>query len=158
MKLVSVWTAETVNKKGRPVPDPMSVTHNAAIETAHAADRDRQVSPFAQRVQREADRRCFYDAGRQVVLGDGARWIWNLCSELFPDAIQIVDIYHAKERLWDVAKAVYGDGTELTAQWGETPQGATQSRRYRSGDRGTGRTFGRTSASQRGGRLLSQQH
>ena len=117
MKLVSVWTAQTLDKKGRPVPDPMSVTHNAAIETAHAADRDREVSPFAQRVQREADRRGFYDAELQVVLGDGARWIWNLCSELFPDAVQIVDIYHAKEKLWDVAKAVYGDGTELTAQW-----------------------------------------
>ena len=117
MKLVSVWSADTLDKKGRPVPDPMSVTHNAAIETAHAADRDRQVSPFAQRVQREADRRSFYDAGRQVVIGDGARWIWNTCEELFPDAIQIVDIYHAKEKLWDVAKAVYGDGADLTGQW-----------------------------------------
>ena len=28
---------------------------------------------------------------RQVVLGDGAKWIWNLAGELFPEAVQIVD-------------------------------------------------------------------
>ena len=31
----------------------------------------------------------------QVVLGDGARWIWNLADELFPRATQIVDLFHA---------------------------------------------------------------
>ncbi|MCY4029655.1 MAG: hypothetical protein OXH75_25490 [Acidobacteria bacterium] len=48
-----------------------------------------------------------------MVLGDGAAWIWNLADELFPEAIQIVDLFHAKEHLWDVAKAIYGTGTRL---------------------------------------------
>lgn len=77
--------------------------------------RDTELSAFAQRVAREAGRRGFHDAGRRVILGDGTRWIWRLADELFPDAIQIVDLFHAKERLWEVAGAVYGPGTDLAA-------------------------------------------
>ena len=36
-----------------------------------------------------------------MVLGDGAEWIWNQASLHFPDAIQIVDLYHAREHLWN---------------------------------------------------------
>ena len=50
-------------------------------------------------------------------LGDGAAWIWRLSAEQFPGAIEIVDIYHAKQHLCDVAKAVYGAGTELADAW-----------------------------------------
>ena len=53
----------------------------------------------------------------QVILGDGAPWIWALADECFPDAIQIVDIFHAKSHLWDVAKAIYTPGSDLAAQW-----------------------------------------
>ena len=52
-----------------------------------------------------------------MVLGDGALWIWNLADENFPGAIQIVDLYHAKGHLWDVAKAIYGAGSDLAEQW-----------------------------------------
>ena len=50
-------------------------------------------------------------------MGDGARWIWNLSAEQFPGAIEIVDIYHAKQHLCDVAKAIYGAGTDSAEQW-----------------------------------------
>ena len=55
-----------------------------------------------------------------MVLGDGALWIWNLADEHFPGATQIVDLYHAKGHLWDVAKAIYGAGSDLAAQWAKT--------------------------------------
>ena len=80
---------------------------------------DKQLSAFAQRVEREARRRGFYDAERQVVIGDGARWIWYLVDEIFSIAVQIVDLYHAREKVWDVAKSVYGLGTDLTGQWAQ---------------------------------------
>jgi len=51
------------------------------------------------------------------VLGDGAKWIWNLADEHFPDAIQIVDRFHAKQHLSDVAKSIYGAGSDLAKQW-----------------------------------------
>ena len=108
VKLAVAWTAERRHPKtGIPMRDPDSISYTAAIETAASRDTDREPSPFAQRVCREAERRRFADADRRVILGDGAPWIWALADECFPDAIQIVDIFHAKSHLWDVAKAIY---------------------------------------------------
>ncbi len=56
-------------------------------------------------------------AKQVVVLGDGAPWIWNLAAEHFPGAVQIVDLYHAKEHVWDVAHAVFGRGTTSGKAW-----------------------------------------
>ena len=106
--------------------DPDSGSYTAAIETAASRDTDREPSPFAQRVCREAERRRFADAERRVILGDGAPWIWALADECFPDAIQIVDIFHAKSHLWDVAKAIYTPGSELAAQWAKQRSGRTR--------------------------------
>ena len=74
-KLVTVWTAETRDKEGRPVRDPGSVSYNAAVESAATRDTDPQPAAFAQRVYREAQRRGFDTAVRRVVVGDGAAWI-----------------------------------------------------------------------------------
>lgn len=119
MKLAVVWTAETLDDEGRPQADPGSSTYNAAIESASAKDTDRLPSAFARRVGREALRRGFHDAERQVVIGDGARWIWNLSAEMFPRAIEIVDVWHAKEKLHDVSKAIYGTDSDLARPWAE---------------------------------------
>jgi len=43
-----------------------------------------------------------------VALGDGAAWIWNTARELFPQAIQILDRYHAKEALHRAAQSIFG--------------------------------------------------
>ena len=118
-KLAVVWSAETLDKNGTPTRDPDSVTYNAAIESVASRDTDTDPSLFASRVVREIERRGFDDAQRRVVLGDGAAWIWNLAQEYAPDAVQIVDIFHAKSHLFDVAKAIYGPGTDLAEQWGK---------------------------------------
>ncbi len=117
VKLVTVWTAEGRDDEGTPVRDPGSVTYSAAIESAATRDTNETPSDFAQRVDREARRRGFDQARRRVVLGDGAPWIWNLADEQFPGAIQVVDLFHAKGHLWDVAKAIYGAGSDLGEQW-----------------------------------------
>ena len=119
VKLVTVWTAETRGADGVPERDPGSVSYSAAIESAASRPTDPLPSPFAQRAYREAQRRGFDSASRLVVIGDGAPWIWNLAGEQFPGAIEIVDIYHAKGHLCDVAKAIYGAGTDLAARWGK---------------------------------------
>ena len=117
VKLATVWTAEGRDKAGRPVRDRGSVSYNAAVESAASRDTDPQPAAFAQRVYREAIRRGFDTAAQRVVIGDGAAWIWRLADEQFPGAIEIVDIYHAKQHLCDVAKAVYGPGTDLADRW-----------------------------------------
>jgi hypothetical protein len=50
-------------------------------------------------------------------LGDGATWIWNSFSHHYPDAVQILDYYHATEHLDDVAKAWYGEDSEKARCW-----------------------------------------
>ena len=119
VKLCTVWSAEAVDAEGRPQRDPGSLTHSAAIESAALEDTDPGISPFAQRVLREAWRRSFAQAERQVILADGAAWIWNLASEHFPQAIQILDRFHVKQHLSDAAKAIWGlqPGSEVAQQW-----------------------------------------
>lgn len=46
-------------------------------------------------------------AEKKVVMGDGAEWIWNLAEQYFPSAIQIVDLYHARQHPWNVARCLY---------------------------------------------------
>ncbi len=117
VKLCTVWSAEGLDEEGTPVRDEGSISYSAAIESAAQKDTDEVPSEFAARVEREATRRGFERAPRRAVLGDGAKWIWNLATEHFPDAIQIVDRFHAKQHLSDVAKSIYGTGSDLGEQW-----------------------------------------
>jgi hypothetical protein len=108
-KLVTVWTAEGRDAQGVPVRDPGSITYSAGIESAATLDTSPSLSDLAERVLREATRRGFTEAQRSVVLGDGAPWIWNTAGELFPQAVQILDRYHIKERLSKVGNGIYDD-------------------------------------------------
>ena len=90
---------------------------SAAIESAAARDADPQPSPFGRRVWRAAKLFGFAAAKRRVAIGDGAKWIWNTVAEMLPGCVEIVDLWHAKEHLWEVGRAVYGHGTELCARW-----------------------------------------
>ena len=77
----------------------------------------RAPSAFAARVVREATRRGVDRAARRVVLGDGALWIWHLADEHVPDAIPIVDRFHAKQHLSDVAPSIDGATSDLAPSW-----------------------------------------
>ena len=119
VKLATVLSAEERDRHGMPCRDRASVSCNAAIESIASRDTDPMPAPFAARVLRELQRRGFARAERRVVLGDGAPWIWNFADEHLPGAIQIVDLFHAKQHIFDVAKAVYGPDSDLAAQWGK---------------------------------------
>ncbi len=49
------------------------------------------------------------------LLGDGAEWIWNLVQEHYPEAVQIVDWFHATEYIAPVAKAVFNEQDQRQA-------------------------------------------
>ena len=51
-----------------------------------------------------------------IFLGDGAVWIWNLVLRYYPNAVQIVDWFHAEEHLEEVATAAFSDLAER-ATW-----------------------------------------
>lgn len=50
-----------------------------------------------------------------IFLGDGALWIWNLVEHYYPQAIQILDWFHAEEHLKLLADAAFTDPAKRTA-------------------------------------------
>ena len=120
VKLAVVFSADSRDSHGKPTRDVGSVSYNAAIESAATADVDESPSRFGQRVERETQRRGFDTAARRVVIGDGAKWIWNMADEQFPDAVQIIDLFHAKGTISNAAKAIFGAQSEFGAQWAKT--------------------------------------
>jgi hypothetical protein len=117
VKLCVVWSAEGRDAAGTPVRDEGSVSYSAAIESAASTDSEFSASAFAQRVLREANRRGFMHAKRRCILGDGAGWIWKMATDFFPDALQILDRFHAKEHLSALATEIWGPDSELGKQW-----------------------------------------
>ena len=107
-KLGCVFTQTTLDENQRPVRDEHSTTYVGHIETAEA---------FGTRIYAEAIRRGVSRAAQVIVLGDGARWIWGIAEEQFYGAIQIVDLYHAREHLAAIAKSVYGASALKSKQW-----------------------------------------
>jgi hypothetical protein len=98
VKLGCVFTQTCWNEQGFALRDPGSTTYTGAIETA---------CEFGKRIYREALQRGWSRARKKVVIGDGAEWIWNLVAEHFPEARKIVDLYHARQHLWAVARQLY---------------------------------------------------
>jgi len=116
-KLVTIWTAESRDDQGKPMRDPGSITYSAAIESAATHDTNPERSDFAERVRREATRRGFTEAPRCALLGDGSAWIWNTGAELFPQAIPVLDRYHAKETLHRTAQSIFGASSQESKPW-----------------------------------------
>lgn len=119
VKQCVVWTADARDTDDNPVRDLGSVTYSAAIEScAWSNNYNEEDTPaFAKRVARELSRTGFFLAKRQVFLGDGAPWIWNLATIIAPQAIQIVDLYHAKEHLSKLANDIFCHGTDFAKKW-----------------------------------------
>ncbi len=117
VKLCVLWSAETTDEESIPVRDEGSTTYSAAIESAASTDTEGEGSEFAKRVLRETSRRQFDQVTRQVAVADGAPWIWNMMNEHFPKAIQILDLFHAKEHLGTVGKALFGPESDRIRPW-----------------------------------------
>lgn len=76
-----------------------------------------------QRVALEAHRRGAETALQLAARGEGAAWIWSQAEEHLPTAVQIVDWFHASERVWALGRALCGEGTPATAAWVEPQLG-----------------------------------
>jgi hypothetical protein len=107
-KLGCVFTQTTTDAEGRPVREETSTTYTGAIETA---------GEFSRRIYTEAHQRGWSRAQIKVVMGDGADWIWNICQEQFPGAIEIVDLYHARQHLWDLGGKLHANDEIAKRRW-----------------------------------------
>jgi len=114
VKLGCVFTQTGWDEEGYPIRDPDSTTYTGAIETAEE---------FGKRIYLEAWNRGWARAEKKVVLGDGAEWIWNLADPYFPGAIQIVDLYHARQHLWELARVLHPNDQVNQKAWIHVHQG-----------------------------------
>lgn len=108
VKLGCVFTQTARDAQGYAVRDPDSTTFVGAIENA---------TEFGKRLYLEAHQRGWNRARKKVVMGDGAEWIWNLTELHFPGAIQIVDLYHARQHLWNVARLLHPGDEVNQKRW-----------------------------------------
>jgi hypothetical protein len=102
------------------------IRQHAGGEQRHPASYVAGLEPaeaFGPRLALEAHRRGLEGAELVAVLGDGAEWIWNLAAEHFPHATQIVDWFHASERVWALSRALFGAETLETTAWVEEQLG-----------------------------------
>jgi hypothetical protein len=108
VKLGCVFTQTTWDKDGYPIRNPDSTTYVGAIEPAEE---------FGKRLCVEVWKRGWSHAGKKVVMGDGAEWIWNLAEPYFPGAVQIVDLFHARQHLWELARKLYPNDAVNQKAW-----------------------------------------
>lgn len=108
VKLGCVFTQTTWDEEGYAIRDPDSTTYVGAIETSEE---------FGKRLYLEAWKRGWSRAEKKVVMGDGSEWIWNQAHTHFPGATQILDLYHAREHLWGVARRLHPNEEASQNRW-----------------------------------------
>jgi hypothetical protein len=107
-KLGCVFTQTTWDEEGYAIRDPNSTTYVGAIETAEE---------FGKRIYLEAWKRGWSRAVKKIFMGDGSEWIWNIADLHFPGATQIVDLFHARQHLWDLARKLYPNQEAEQRRW-----------------------------------------
>ena len=97
VKLAVFFTQDRLDSGGYPVRDRASTSVIATFEPA---------SVFAGLVKAEGIRRGADHVRQLTILGDGAAWIWGIATAKFPEATQVVDLFHAREHLHDLARSL----------------------------------------------------
>ena len=69
---------------------------------------------FGPMMQREAQRRRFYDSPLRAFIGDGLNWNWSIWKTHFPNFIPILDFIHAIHYVFAAAMCL---GTDETEGW-----------------------------------------
>jgi hypothetical protein len=98
---------ETFTDKNREV-QAKDIEHVATMGDAEA---------IGDRIYALAFRRGAERARDVVVLADGGRWIWKQAKQNFPEAIQILDFYHAADHLGEIARAWHGSNSSKMDKW-----------------------------------------
>ena len=97
VKLAVFFTQDKLDKDGYPVRDRASTSVIATFEPA---------ATFGNLVRAEGIRRGADHVRQLTILGDGAAWIWGIATGKFPEATQIVDLYHAREHLHSLTRSL----------------------------------------------------
>ena len=98
-KLGCVFTQTITDEEGEPLRDPDSTSYVGTFDGS---------SSLGVKLRHEAFRRGLNGAQQVVFLGDGSAWVWETARLNFPDAIQILDFYHASEYVTELASLLFG--------------------------------------------------
>jgi hypothetical protein len=107
VKLAALFTQTTLDEQGRPIRDPQSTTYLGNFVSSEQ---------FGPQVLQAARQRDMAHAQRVIYLGDGAAWVWEIARTCFPEAVQILDYYHASQHVVSLAKAAYAD-PDTASNW-----------------------------------------
>jgi hypothetical protein len=107
VKVGCVFTQTTIDEDGFAVRDENSTTYVAGIESS---------TFFGERIYAEALARGIGRARHVVVLSDGAAYNKTIAQTHFPDALHIIDLYHAREHLSALADTLRVP-LPVRAQW-----------------------------------------
>lgn len=125
MKVLCWFETETVP------PSQRSTRQQKKAVREHTALRAKHMQYFCDITEADAFGKLLWATGCTVnaelcpdlvFLGDGASWIWNLVTHYYPQALQIVDWYHAEAHLAGVASAAFSALTPRTTWLEETTQ------------------------------------
>ena len=102
------FTQDDVDEDGYPVRDRDSCSYIATFEPA---------AVFGDLVKAEGIRRGADHVRQLTILGDGAAWIWGIATDKFPEATQIVDLFHAREHLNCLTRSLEFMLLDRTEEW-----------------------------------------
>ena len=107
-KMGCIFSQTMVDEEGYALRDEASTTYLGGIQTA---------GEFGRALYTEAYRRGWSRARHRVVLADGQHYNWSIAQEHFPGAVQIVDLYHAREHLWELGAKLYPSDQAAKLGW-----------------------------------------
>jgi hypothetical protein len=83
-----------------------------------------EASIFTTRVWAALRAKGYDQATTLVILSDGAEWIRTLAGQLpVEKVVLILDLFHAKHRVWEVANAIFGEHTPEARTWADEQNG-----------------------------------
>jgi hypothetical protein len=113
-KLGMVFSSDNMrksfNKKGEPIGKILKKEYTSYVGNTHE---------FKKYLLACAVRNGYGSYKETVLLCDGAAWIRNIGIELFPDAIQILDLFHLCENTYAYAKAIFKNDEEKYKPWAD---------------------------------------
>jgi hypothetical protein len=95
-------------RRANALRDEASTTYLGGIQTS---------GEFGRALYTEAYRRGWSRAIHKVVLADGQHYNWSIAQEYFPEATQIVDLYHAREHVWELGAKLYPSDKAAKVGW-----------------------------------------
>jgi hypothetical protein len=76
-----------------------------------------EAKEFAKQQWAEGCRRGLEKAPQIVSVNDGALWIWLIIAMCYAPCVEIIDWWHAVEKIWEAANSLWGQGQAQTVTW-----------------------------------------